>query len=61
MGWDEFVAYCLSLNTHERKVSLIIHPNAISTGIVISPKWGNVRAEVGPIGFMWNTGERGDP
>lgn len=44
------------LNSWERRISCIVHPRA--DGIVTSEKFGGIRTEVGPAGYVLSTGER---
>lgn len=43
-------------NSWERRITCIVHPDA--EGIVHSDKFGGIRTEVGPIGYVLSTGER---
>lgn len=49
-------AHVLSINSPDRRVSLVTHPDA--KGLITSERWGNIRTEVGPCGYVLNTGER---
>lgn len=44
------------LNSWERRISCVVHPEAV--GIVESDKFGGIRTEVGPAGYVLSTGER---
>lgn len=44
------------INSWERRVSCIVHPQA--EGIVHSEKFGGIRTEVGPAGYVLQSGER---
>lgn len=44
------------LNSWERRISCVVHPEA--SGVVESEKFGNIRTEVGPAGYILSTGER---
>lgn len=46
----------LAINRHDRRVSLVTHPDA--KGLIMSERWGNIRTDVGPAGYVLNTGER---
>lgn len=44
----------MAINRHDRRVSLVTHPDA--KGLIMSERWGNIRTEVGPAGYVLNTG-----
>lgn len=46
------------LNSWERRISCVVHPDA--EGIVESPKFGGIRTEAGPAGYVLSTGEKID-
>jgi hypothetical protein len=43
-------------NSWERRISCVVHPQAV--GIVVSDKFGGIRTEQGPAGYVLSTGER---
>lgn len=45
-----------SLNSWERRIACVVHPEAV--GIVESDKFGGIRTEVGPAGYVLQSGER---
>ena len=56
LSFSELTAHVLEINRHDRRVSLVTHPGA--SGLIMSERWGNIRTEVGPAGYVLNTGER---
>lgn len=56
LSFAELTAHVLEINRHDRRVSLVTHPDA--AGLIMSERWGNIRTEVGPAGYVLNTGER---
>jgi hypothetical protein len=56
VGWDELVAIVHSLNSWDRRIACVIHPQA--DGVVDSPKFGGIRTEQGPAGYVLQSGER---
>ena len=44
------------LNTWERRITCVVHPEAV--GVVESERFGNIRTEQGPAGYVLSTGER---
>lgn len=44
------------LNSWERRISCVVHPEAV--GIVECPKFGGIRTEVGPAGYVLQDGTR---
>lgn len=56
MGWDELIALVHSLNSWDRRISCIVHP--LAEGVVEHPRFGGIRTEVGPAGYVLSTGER---
>jgi hypothetical protein len=56
MGWSELVAIVHSINKPERRITCIVHPEA--TGIVDCPKFGGIRTERGPAGYMVSIAEK---
>lgn len=56
LSFAELTEHVLSINRHDRRVSLVTHPDA--KGLIVSERWGNIRTEVGPAGYVLNTGER---
>jgi len=44
------------LNSWERRITCAVHPEAV--GIVVSEKFGGIRTEQGPAGYILSTGER---
>lgn len=45
-----------SLNSWERRISCVVHPDAV--GIVESDKFGGIRTEQGEPGYVLQSGER---
>jgi hypothetical protein len=45
-----------ALNSWERRIACVVHPEA--SGIVESPRFGGIRTEVGPAGYVLSTGEK---
>lgn len=45
-----------SLNSWERRITCVVHPEAV--GIVESDKFGGIRTEAGPAGYVLSTGEK---
>jgi hypothetical protein len=50
------VAIVHSLNRWERRITCVVHPEAV--GVVESDKFGNLRTEVGPAGYVLSDGKR---
>ena len=44
------------LNSWERRISCVTHPEAV--GVIESPKFGGIRTEQGPAGYVLQSGER---
>lgn len=44
------------LNRWERRIACIVHPEA--DGVIDCPKFGGIRTEQGPAGYVLSTGER---
>jgi hypothetical protein len=45
-----------SLNKWERRISCVVHPEAV--GVIESDRFGGIRTEVGPAGYVLQSGER---
>lgn len=45
-----------SMNAWDRRITLIVHPDA--TGVVDSPKFGGIRTERGPAGYVVSVAEK---
>lgn len=45
-----------SINSWERRIACVMHPDA--EGVIESPKFGGIRTEHGPCGYVLSTGER---
>jgi len=56
MDFAMLTAHVKSINRHDRRVSLVTHPDAV--GLILTEQWGNIRTEVGPAGYVLNTGDR---
>jgi hypothetical protein len=56
VSWPELVAIVHSLNRWERRITCVVHPEAV--GVVESDKFGNLRTEVGPAGYVLSDGKR---
>lgn len=56
VSWHELVAMVHSLNSWDRRIACVVHPEAV--GIVESDRFGGIRTEVGPAGYVLSTGER---
>lgn len=56
MGWIELIALVHSINSWERRISCVVHPEAV--GVIESDKFGGIRTEVGSAGYVLSTGER---
>lgn len=44
------------MNSWERRITCVVHPEA--TGVVESERFGNLRTEQGPAGYVLQSGER---
>jgi hypothetical protein len=44
------------LNSWERRITCVVHPEAV--GIVQSERFGGIRTECGPAGYVLQSGER---
>lgn len=56
MGWQELVGMIHKMNRWDRRVACITHPEAV--GIVECDRFGGIRTEVGPAGYVLQSGER---
>lgn len=45
-----------AINDWERRITCIVHPEAV--GIVECPKFGGIRTEQGPAGYVLQSGEK---
>jgi Ni,Fe-hydrogenase I large subunit len=45
-----------ALNSWERRITCVSHPHA--SGVIESPRFGGIRTEVGPAGYVLQSGER---
>lgn len=56
MGWDELVAHVLIVNSWERRVTCVFHPDA--SGVIESEKFGNIRTARGEPGYCVTVSEK---
>lgn len=56
MGLESLIAMVHALNSWDRRISCVVHPDAV--GVVESAKFGNIRTEHGPAGYVLSTGEK---
>lgn len=56
MAYAELIALVHQLNSWDRRISCVVHPEAV--GVVESERFGNIRTEVGPAGYVLQSGER---
>lgn len=56
MPWPELVALIHKLNSWERRITCVIHPEAV--GVIDSAMFGGIRTQQGPAGYELSTGER---
>src|SRR6188768_811904 len=56
VSWHELVAIACSINKWDRRISCLVHPEAV--GIVDCPGFGGIRTEVGSAGYVLSNSER---
>lgn len=45
-----------SMNSWDRRITCVVHPEAV--GIIESDKFGGIRTEQGPAGYVLQSGEK---
>jgi hypothetical protein len=56
MGYAELIALVHKLNSWDRRIACVVHPEA--EGVVESERFGNIRTEHGPAGYVLQSGQR---
>ncbi len=56
MDLPELISHVHAVNSWDRRITCVVHPEA--EGIVVSEKFGGIRTEQGPAGYVLSTGER---
>lgn len=56
MGWLDLIALVHRLNSWERRITCVVHPEA--GGVVETERFGNIRTEQGEPGYVLQDGTR---